>query len=53
MVRIPPSLEEVVRLYTKAAIRAKPASQQEMLEWSAAWFAERAKELAEGDAPAQ
>ena len=51
MVRIPPSLEEVVRLYTKAAIRENPASQQAMLEWSAAWFAEKAKEYANAEEP--
>ena len=44
----PPPLEEVVRLYTKAAIRAQPAGDQELLEWSAKWFAEKAAELAKG-----
>ena len=48
MVRIPPPLEEVVRLYTKAAIRAQPAGDAELLEWSAKWFAEKAAALAKG-----
>ena len=36
---VPPSLSEVVRNYTKAAIREQPAN---MIEWSAAWFRDAA-----------
>lgn len=42
-VRVPPSLDEVVRLYSKAAIREQP---ENLVEWSRQWFTKMAEELA-------
>lgn len=40
-VLIPPSLEDVVRRYTKAVLKAKPSG-DELVAFSAQWFASEA-----------
>ena len=41
MIRVPQSIDEVLRLYAKAAVRANP---ENVVEWSRQWFAEKLAE---------
>jgi hypothetical protein len=51
---VPNTIDEVIRLYTKAAVREQP---EDLIEWSRQWFEARAaasaaeKQLGGGDAP--
>jgi hypothetical protein len=53
-IRVPNTIDEVIRLYTKAAVREQP---EDLIEWSRQWFEARAaasaaeKQLGGGDAP--
>ena len=42
-IRVPTEIDEVIRLYTKAAVREQP---EDLIEWSRQWFEARAAETA-------
>ena len=44
-INVPTSIDEVLRLYTKAAIRDRPEG-WDIYEWSKQWFDEKAQQLA-------